>query len=78
MNAQQNHQFQKQRCNNSVAVVFARFETYNTNHQTEKYRFNAGYDLGRINLTLLFGDMQKGGDGSCSPASSNDKVKADQ
>jgi hypothetical protein len=29
-------------------------------HQTDKYRFKNGYENGRINLTLLFGEMKKG------------------
>ncbi|KAL9189021.1 hypothetical protein ACHAXT_011511 [Thalassiosira profunda] len=29
-------------------------------HQTDRYRFKKGYENGRINLTLLFGEMQKG------------------
>ena len=33
-------------------------------HQTDKYRFKKGYKNGRINLTLLFGEMQKGEDSS--------------
>mmetsp|Transcript_2765 Transcript_2765/g.5011 ORF Transcript_2765/g.5011 Transcript_2765/m.5011 type:complete len:258 (+) Transcript_2765:161-934(+) len=32
-------------------------------HQTDKYRFKQGYENGRINLTLLFGEMKKGEDG---------------
>ena len=28
-------------------------------HQTDKYRFKKGYENGRINLTLLFGEMRK-------------------
>lgn len=28
-------------------------------HQTDKYRFKQGYENGRINLTLLFGEMKK-------------------
>ena len=28
-------------------------------HQTDKYRFKKGYTKGRINLTLLFGEMQQ-------------------
>ena len=31
-------------------------------HQTDKYRFKKGYTKGRINLTLLFGEMQQQGD----------------
>ena len=31
-------------------------------HQTDKYRFKKGYENGRINLTLLFGEMKKGHD----------------
>ena len=31
-------------------------------HQTDKYRFKKGYENGRINLTLLFGEMQKSED----------------
>jgi hypothetical protein len=30
-------------------------------HQTQKYRFKQGYENGRINLTLLFGEMKKDG-----------------
>ena len=33
-------------------------------HQTDKYKFKKGYKNGRINLTLLFGEMQKGEDSS--------------
>ena len=33
-------------------------------HQTDKYRFKKGYENGRINLTLLFGEMQKSSDES--------------
>lgn len=29
-------------------------------HETQKYRFKQGYENGRINLTLLFGEMKKG------------------
>lgn len=29
-------------------------------HQTDKYNFKQGYENGRINLTLLFGKMNKG------------------
>jgi hypothetical protein len=36
-------------------------------HQSDRYRFRKGYENGRINLTFLFGDMQKGSkDGECS------------
>ena len=28
-------------------------------HQTDKYKFQQGYENGRINLTLLFGKMKK-------------------
>lgn len=28
-------------------------------HQTDKYRFKKGYENGRINLTLLFGEIRK-------------------
>lgn len=43
-------------------------------HQTDKYRFRTGYENGRINLTFLFGDMQKRSeDGECS-----DKTMAEQ
>ena len=37
-------------------------------HQTDKYRFKRGYKNGRINLTLLFGEMQNGEDSSGSTA----------
>ncbi|KAL3772156.1 hypothetical protein ACHAWO_004173 [Cyclotella atomus] len=33
-------------------------------HQTDKYSFKQGYENGRINLTLLFGKMNKGSTGS--------------
>ena len=47
-------------------------------HQTDKYRFKKGYDKGRINLTLLFGEMQKGRDGGvCSSESASNRVKTD-
>ena len=36
-------------------------------HQSDRYRFRNGYENGRINLTFLFGDMQKRSeDGECS------------
>lgn len=31
-------------------------------HQTDRYSFKQGYENGRINLTLLFGNMRKGAD----------------
>jgi len=44
-------------------------------HQTDKYRFKKGYKNGRINLTLLFGEMQKGEDGISGSTASGDSVK---
>lgn len=35
-------------------------------HQTDKYKFKPGYKNGRINLTLLFGEMQKADDNAAS------------
>ena len=41
-------------------------------HRTERYRFKRGYENGRINLTLLFGEMRRvGDDGSCSSATTS-------
>ena len=31
-------------------------------HQTDRYRIKKGHENGRINLTLLFGEMQNGDD----------------
>lgn len=41
-------------------------------HQTDKYRFKKGYENGRINLTLLFGEMQKGEDDAGGAAKTGD------
>jgi len=38
-------------------------------HQTDRYRFKKGYENGRINLTLLFGEMQKGDNDDISGSS---------
>jgi len=37
-------------------------------HQSDRYRFHRGYTKGRINLTLLYGHMRKGGNSSRSSA----------
>ncbi|KAL7543289.1 hypothetical protein ACHAXR_012607 [Thalassiosira sp. AJA248-18] len=44
-------------------------------HQTDKYKFKKGYENGRINLTLLFGEMQKGEDNSAGGTTSGNGVK---
>lgn len=37
-------------------------------HQSDTYKFHRGYTKGRINLTLLYGHMRKGGNGDSSSA----------
>lgn len=40
-------------------------------HHTDKFRFKEGYKNRRINLTLLYGDMQKGGQSSTASSSTS-------
>ncbi len=45
-------------------------------HQTDRYRFKKGYENGRINLTLLFGEMKMGDgeDGTAHGASAGQEL----